>query len=131
MALRRDGAMLLLSTLQHYFSALFNCCFYRFCCCLFYRWKHFLASMVLVLRSFLHLVAQIMSFFFFYFMLLRERPRNQQKFNTHSYASLVSFHHCAVFVISFYFLLWRRKKKAFSLCLHFICAFQFGKLNTF
>ena len=103
------------------FSALFNCWFY--CLLLLFFFLPLKTLFVINDSSFVEFSSfscKINEFFLFDFMMFRERPRNQQKINTHSYASLVSFHRCAVFVISFYFLLWGLKKKAISLCILFV-----------
>ena len=105
------------------FSALFNCWFY--CLLLLFFFLPLKTLFVINDSSFVEFSSfscKNNEFFLFDLMLLRERPRNQQKFNKHSYASLASFVRCAVFVILFYFLLWERKVKAISLCRYFICA---------
>ena len=119
MALRRDGAMLLLSTLQHYFSALFNCCFYCLLLLSFLPLKTLFGINDSSFAEFSLFSCKNNKFFLFYFILLRERPRNQQKFNTHSYASLVS----SVLSLLFYFIFVVQTKQEgyFSLSAFYLC----------
>ena len=97
--------------------------FIVFCCCLFLPLKKLFGINDSSFAEFTSFSCKNNEFFLFYLMLFRKRPRNQQKINTHSYASLVSIHHCAVFVMSL-------RRLFFSVC-NQCCAFQFDKLNTF
>ena len=114
MALRRDGAMLLLSTLQHYFSALFNCCFYCLLLLSFLPLKTLFGINDSSFAEFSSFSCKNNEFFFlFYFTLFRERPRNQHKFNTQ--LRLACFHSTTVLCLLFFliFCCWNERRRLF------------------
>ena len=122
MALRRDGAMLLLSTLQHHFSALFNCCFYCLLLLSFLPLKTLFGINDSCFAEFSSFSCKNNEFFLFYFMLFRERPRNQHKFNTHSYASLVFIPPlCCVCYFILFFVVGLKEEGFFSLSAFNLC----------
>ena len=85
---KRSGDAIIIDITTLFFRALQLLLLLSFVVVFFYRWKNFLASMILVLRSFLHLVAKTMSFFSFILCCLG-KDREISTNLIHSYASLV------------------------------------------